>query len=281
MKVFSLISDIKAFLHSQKQLNLTIGFVPTMGALHQGHISLIERAKKENDLCVCSIFINPIQFNNPDDFKRYPVQSDADRYVLEKAACDVLFCPDNNEMYPSPINEKYDFGLLDKVMEGASRQGHFNGVAIVVKRFFEIIEPGNAYFGEKDFQQLQIISSLVKQEKLPVNIVPCPIIRDYDGMALSSRNALLSENERKIAPKIASVLKECSALANNNSVIQLKSYVKSKINDVLEFKLDYFEIADATSLIPINSWAESDNIRAFIAVFIDKVRLIDNIKIIL
>lgn len=281
MKVFSHIPDIKEFLHSQKKLNHSIGFVPTMGALHQGHLSLIERAKKENEVCTCSIFVNPIQFNNPEDLTRYPIQTDKDLNMLEKQGCDVVFCPDNNEMYPQPVTKKYDFGALEKVMEGASRPGHFNGVAIVVKRLFEIIEPDNAYFGEKDFQQLQIIRFLVKNEKIPVNIVPCPIIRDYDGLALSSRNALLSEHDRRIAPEIAAVLKECSTLAGELSVIELKAFVCTKISGFPEFRPDYFEIADEDTLQPVNSWADSKNIRAFIAVYLNKVRLIDNIRIIL
>jgi len=281
MKTYSTIPEIKAFLNTQKMQNLTVGFVPTMGALHQGHISLIERAKKENDLCVCSIFVNPIQFNNPDDFNRYPVRTEKDITMLIAAGCDVLFNPDKAEMYPAPVNSKYNFGELEKVMEGAYRPGHFNGVAIVVKRLFEIIEPDNAYFGEKDYQQLQIIKSLVKKEKIPVNIVPCPIIRDVDGLALSSRNALLPAHERAVAPKIAAILNECSSLARHMSVSEVKSYVQSKIMAISEFKLDYFEIAEAATLQPVCVWNESDHIRAFIAVYLDKVRLIDNVRIFL
>lgn len=261
--------------------NLTVGFVPTMGALHQGHISLIKKAKKENDLCVCSIFVNPIQFNNPDDFKRYPVQMEKDIPMLKDAGCDVLFKPDKNEMYPVPVDTKYDFGELEKVMEGAFRPGHFNGVAIVVKRLFEIIKPDKAYFGEKDYQQLQIIKMLVKKEKIPVTIVPCQIIRDADGLALSSRNALLSGHERAVAPKIAAILNECSSLAHQMSVPEVKSYIQSKIAAIPEFKLDYFEIADATTLQPVSTWDESSQLRAFIAVYLDNVRLIDNVRIFL
>lgn len=281
MKTYSTISEIKAFLHTQQIQNLTVGFVPTMGALHHGHISLIERAKKENDLCVCSIFVNPIQFNNPDDFKRYPVQTEKDILKLKDAGCDVLFSPDKDEMYPVPVDTKYDFGELEKVMEGAFRPGHFNGVAIVVKRLFEIIEPDKAYFGEKDYQQLQIIRMLVKKENIPVTIVPCQIIRDADGLALSSRNALLSGHERAVAPKIAAIINECSSLAPQMSVPEVKSYVQSKIRAVPEFKLEYFEIADGTTLQPVCAWSESDHIRAFIAVYLHNVRLIDNVRIFL
>ncbi|HNW69541.1 MAG TPA: pantoate--beta-alanine ligase [Bacteroidales bacterium] len=281
MKIYSTIPEIKAFLTTQKMQNLTVGFVPTMGALHNGHISLIERAKKENDLCVCSIFVNPIQFNNPDDFKRYPVRTEKDIVMLKNAGCDVLFNPDKSEMYPAPVDAKYDFGAIEKVMEGAFRPGHFNGVAIVVKRLFEIIEPDKAYFGEKDYQQLQIIKMLVKKEEIPVTIVPCPIIRDADGLALSSRNALLSAHERSVAPKIAAILNECSSLAHQMSVAELKSFVQSKIMAVPEFKVEYFEIADGTTLQPVSAWSESDHIRAFIAVYLHNVRLIDNVRIFL
>jgi pantoate--beta-alanine ligase len=281
MKTFSTIPETKAFLNTQRMQNLTVGFVPTMGALHQGHISLIERAKKENGLCACSIFVNPIQFNNPEDFKRYPIRTEKDITMLKEAGCDMLFYPGMDEMYPAPVTFKYDFGELENVMEGAFRPGHFNGVAIVVKRLFEIIEPDNAYFGEKDYQQLQIIKSLVQKENIPVTIVPCPIIRDVDGLALSSRNALLSAHEREVAPKIAAILSECSPLARTMSVQEVKSYVQSKIAAIPEFKLDYVEIADAATLRPVNDWNESDHIRAFIAVYLDKVRLIDNVRIFL
>jgi len=281
MYIFSKIENVKDFLRKQKKSGLSIGFVPTMGALHQGHISLIERAKKENDICVCSIFVNPLQFNNPGDFSRYPIQTDIDLKILNEKGCDVVFCPDNKEMYPKPVTKKYDFGMLDKVMEGASRPGHFNGVAVVVNRLFKIIQPDRAYFGEKDYQQLQIIISLVMQEKSHVKIVPCPIIRDHDGLALSSRNALLSKHEREIVPLIAATLRECILLAKNSDVNDVKFFVREKISAIPELKLDYFEVADETTLQPVNNWSDSKNIRAFIAVYVGKVRLIDNMKFIL
>ena len=281
MYIFSKIENVKDFLHKQKQLGHSIGFVPTMGALHQGHISLIERAKKENDICVCSIFVNPLQFNNPGDFNRYPIQTNKDQEILSEKGCDVVFCPDNKEMYPKPVTKKYDFGMLDKVMEGASRPGHFNGVAIVVSRLFNIIQPDRAYFGEKDYQQLQVIISLVRQEKSHVKIVPCPIIRDHDGLALSSRNALLSKHEREVVPLIAAILKECILLAKDSDVNRVKFFVREKISANPELKLDYFEIADEATLQPVYNWTDSKNIRAFIAVYVGKVRLIDNMKFIL
>ncbi len=279
MRVFSYITDLKDFLQSQKQAQRTIGFVPTMGALHAGHLSLIEKAKSENDICVCSIFVNPIQFNNPEDLKKYPVQTDKDMGMLREQGCDVVFCPDNKEMYPDAVKEKYDFGPLERVMEGAFRPGHFNGVAVVVKRLFDIVTPDKAYFGEKDFQQLQIIRSLVKQEKLPVTIVPCPIVRDTDGLALSSRNALLPPEHRRIAPQIAALLRECALLAGELSIEGLKAYARQKIAATPEFVLDYFEIAAEETLQPIETWVDAKKIRAFIAVYLGKVRLIDNIEI--
>lgn len=279
MRVFSYITDLKEFLQSHRQLQRSIGFVPTMGALHAGHLSLIEKARSENDICVCSIFVNPIQFNNPEDLKKYPVQTDKDLDMLADQGCDVVFCPDKNEMYPEAVHNTYDFGQLDKVMEGAFRPGHFNGVAIVVKRLFDIVEPDTAYFGEKDFQQLQIIRSLVIQEKLPVTIVPCPIVRAADGLALSSRNALLPPEHRRIAPQIATLMQECALLAGELSVEGLKAYARQKIDARPEFVLDYFEIAAEETLQPIDTWADAKKIRAFIAVYLGKVRLIDNIQI--
>jgi pantoate--beta-alanine ligase len=262
-------------------MSLSVGFVPTMGALHQGHLSLIEKACRENDKTVCSIFVNPIQFNNKDDFEKYPVQSEKDIEMLKNAGCDMVFVPSVNEMYPEPVTDLFDFGMLDKVMEGASREGHFNGVAIVVKKLLEIIEPDKAYFGEKDFQQLQIIKYLVKTNHLQAEIVSCPIIREPDGLAMSSRNIRLSALYREIAPQIYKTLMKCSNLAPSYTVQEVKSLFFSEISLFPEFRLDYFEIADETTLQPIINWTESKNPRAFVAVFLGNVRLIDNMKIIL
>jgi pantoate--beta-alanine ligase len=281
MKVFSKIKDVKDYISSLRKFSLSVGFVPTMGALHQGHLSLIEKASRDNKITICSIFVNPIQFNNKDDFEKYPVQSEKDMEMLEKAGCDIVFIPAVGEMYPEPVKDLYDFGMLDKVMEGAFREGHFNGVAIVVKKLFEIIQPQKAYFGEKDFQQLQIIKYLVNTNNLTVEIVSCPIIRESDGLAMSSRNIRLTAGQREIAPQIYKALKKCSNLAANHTVQEIKSLFISEISQFPEFRLDYFEIAEEATLQPIDKWTESINPRAFVAIVIGNVRLIDNMKIIL
>ncbi|HFB61616.1 MAG TPA: pantoate--beta-alanine ligase, partial [Bacteroidetes bacterium] len=197
MKKFTTIKETKEYLSGQKAAGKTIGFVPTMGALHEGHLELMRRARKENDLLVVSIFVNPIQFNNPDDLKKYPRTLEDDMEKLKSVDCNVLFAPDAAEMYPEKVTTQYDFGELDKVMEGKFRPGHFNGVAVVVKKLFDIVQPHRAYFGEKDFQQLAIIKKLVEMENIPVEIVPCPIVRDPAGLAMSSRNRLLTPEQRK------------------------------------------------------------------------------------
>ena len=279
MQIFTQINDIQTALGFLKNETLSIGFVPTMGALHEGHLSLIEKAQTENDIVVCSIFVNPVQFNNKEDFDKYPVQDEVDIALLKKNGCDVLFIPSVKEMYPETPNESFSFGQLENVMEGAFRPGHFNGVAIVVKKLFEIIKPDKAYFGEKDFQQLMIIQALVKQLNLDIEIVPCPIIREADGLAMSSRNVRLTEHQRKIAPQIYALLKHCVEHAAIASVAEVKEEFIAKISAFPEFKLDYFEIADENSLQPISSWEDSKSPRAFAAIFMDNVRLIDNMKI--
>lgn len=281
MKAYSSIIDLKDYLSSLKEKSLTLGFVPTMGALHQGHLSLIEKASQENDVVISSIFVNPIQFNNKEDFDKYPIQSEKDIEMLEKAGCDIVFAPSVAEMYPEPSKQVYDFGMFDKVMEGAFREGHFNGVAIVVKRLFDIVGPDKAYFGEKDFQQLQIIRHLVKTLHMSIEIVPCPIIREADGLAMSSRNMRLTEAERALAPLIYRALRECTQEMKGKSVTEIKAFFVSEMSKFPEFRLDYFEIAEETTVQPIKSLSESENPRAFVAVFLGNVRLIDNMKIIL
>jgi len=279
MQIFTKINDIKAAITLLKSKKIRIGFVPTMGALHNGHLSLISKANAENDITVCSIFVNPVQFNNTEDFEKYPVQNDKDIELLRYSGCEIVFIPTVKEMYPEPPNEKFNFGTLEDVMEGAFRPGHFNGVAIVVKKLFEIITPDSAYFGEKDFQQLMIIKSLVKQLNLHIEIVSCPIIRESDGLAMSSRNIRLTEHQRKIAPEIHALLKKCADHSMEFSLEQVKSEFVRSIEAIPEFRLDYFEIADEGNLQPISNWSDSDTPRAFVAIFMDKVRLIDNMKI--
>jgi pantoate--beta-alanine ligase len=280
MKVFEKIVDTTNFAVSQKQNNKSIGFVPTMGALHEGHLELMRQAKKENDLLVVSIFVNPIQFNNPSDLKKYPRDFNQDKALLEEVGCDVLFAPEVNEMYPKEVSKSYNFGDLEKVMEGAFRAGHFNGVAVVVEKLFDIVKPDRAYFGEKDFQQLAIIQKMVELEKLDVKISPCPTIRETDGLAMSSRNERLTEDERKIAPFIRQTLTDAKKKSSTLTPDEIRLFVENSFADQAEFELEYFEIADDKTLQPVSNWSESQGIVGFIAAYLGKVRLIDNIRFI-
>jgi pantoate--beta-alanine ligase len=277
MLVFTQIAQLKQFL--KEKGTKTIGFVPTMGALHKGHVSLIEEAKKNVDITICSIFVNPIQFNDKKDLEKYPRPLESDIRILESASCDVLFNPTAAEVYPDGKHEllSLDFGILDKVMEGAFRPGHFKGVAIVVKRLFEIVEPDYAYFGEKDYQQLAIIKSMVKQLNLSVKIVGCPIIREANGLAMSSRNTLLNSEEKNIASKISMVLFLAKKKSAHLTVHELKEFVKSEINKTQSMRLEYFEIADAETLAPVFDWEKGKKLVGCIAVYVGNTRLIDNI----
>jgi pantoate--beta-alanine ligase len=273
----SKISQVKEFLKSHR--GETQGFVPTMGALHEGHLELVRQARRENDLVSCSIFVNPIQFNNPEDLEKYPRTLEEDLRMLEGAGCDLVLVPSVEEMYPAPVNKKYDFGELETVMEGKFRPGHFNGVAVVVKKLFEIMEPSSSYFGEKDFQQLRVIQTLVAMESLPVSIVPCPTVRESDGLAMSSRNRRLSKDERAIAPLIYLVLSEVSKQAGKTPVDELKQWAVTQLSGS-GFVVDYFEIASANTLRPVTQWDDTDPSRAFVACFLGNVRLIDNMELI-
>ena len=255
----------------------SVGFVPTMGALHQGHLSLIRQAREESDIVVVSIFVNPTQFNDQKDLERYPRNLDEDIALLKTVSCDILFAPAVEDVYPEPDNRVFDFGLLDKVMEGAHRPGHFNGVAQVVSRLFEFIRPDKAFFGQKDFQQLVIVRDLVRQLNLGTDIVPCPIVREPDGLAMSSRNRLLTETQRKSAPLIAKTLLESCNFAKNNSVTETLNFVKGKIQDDENLKLEYFQIVDGNTLQSVDNWQESNYIVGCIAVYIGEIRLIDNV----
>jgi pantoate--beta-alanine ligase len=277
LKHFPNISEVKAFLKAHEGIGS--GFVPTMGALHKGHLELVKRARRENVLATCSIFVNPIQFNNPEDLKKYPRTLEEDLRLLESAGCDMVFVPTVGEMYPEPVTKKYDFGLLEQVMEGKSRPGHFNGVAVVVKKLFEIMEPDKAYFGEKDYQQLRIIQALVGMESLPVQIVPCPTIREGDGLAMSSRNRRLTEAERRVAPEIFNALKAVKEQAGQVPAAELKQWASDRISG-FGMVIDYFEIAEAETLQPVDEWKPGVPVRAFVACFLGNVRLIDNMEII-
>ncbi|MBW7847307.1 MAG: pantoate--beta-alanine ligase [Bacteroidales bacterium] len=279
MKTFQTISGLRSALQPLRNEELSIGFVPTMGALHQGHLELMRRAKSENDILVVSIFVNPIQFNNPEDLEKYPRLPELDAHLLETVDCDFLFAPTVEEMYPEPDHSNYDFGVLGQVMEGAFRPGHFNGVAIVVRKLFEITEPNRAYFGEKDFQQLAIIQQLVKMLQLSVEIVPCPIVRESDGLAMSSRNMRLAKEERSVAPKIHQILKKAASLKNVLSPEEMRRYVWDKLSLEPAFSIDYVEVADDRMLQPVKHWNEVGGAVIFVALFLGQVRLIDNQRI--
>lgn len=279
MKVFNFIVDVQRFVEEKHNLGLKVGFVPTMGALHEGHLSLINRAKKDNDIVVCSVFVNPIQFNNPADLEKYPRTPEKDIEKLEQAGCDAVFMPTAEEMYPNKVEDHYDFGDLERVMEGACRPGHFNGVAIVVRKLFEIVTPNRAYFGEKDFQQLAIINKMVSDLNMNLEIVPCPIIRENDGLAMSSRNVRLNEAERAIAPKIFATLNDSITKKDVMSPAEMKNYALKKYAEIKEFDVEYVEITDEINLKSIENWDECDHARIFVALQLGPVRLIDNVRI--
>ena len=280
MKVYNTINGIQSEILKEREKGSTIGFVPTMGALHNGHLSLLEASVKDNDISVCSIFVNPIQFNNLRDLEKYPRTLDEDCRKLEKAGCAIVFTPSVEEMYPEgEVKESYDFGPLEHVMEGAHRPGHFKGVGIVVKRLFEICLPDKTYFGEKDFQQLMIIRALVKNENIPVEVIGCPIIREEDGLAMSSRNIRLSKDERKVAPEIYKGLQYVKQQFGKEPSSVVLKLVTDKLNALSGMKVEYLQLAEEDSLMPVNSWNEAEKLRVFIAAYLGNVRLIDNLKI--
>jgi len=279
MKITKTIQETKETIKRAKSQGLSTGFVPTMGALHKGHLELIKRAKAENDFVSCSIFVNPIQFNKKEDLKNYPRKIEDDINKLKELGCDLVFNPSVEEMYPEPDNTKYDFGNLEKVMEGKHRPGHFNGVAVVVKKLFNIIEPDKSYFGEKDFQQLAIIKALTKKLNLAVEIVPCPTIRELDGLAMSSRNSRLTRDEREIAPMIYQALKNVNKTASEKSVNELKKNFNESIAKYPKMKIEYFEISNIDDLSSVKEFQKGKKYVACTAVFLGNVRLIDNIII--
>jgi len=271
------ISETKNIIQEQISKGKTIGFVPTMGALHEGHLVLIRKAASENDFVVVSIFVNPIQFNNPEDLAKYPRTLEEDIQKLEGTGCSLVFAPSADEMYPEPDLTEFDFGQLDKVMEGKFRPGHFKGVAIVVKRLFEIVNPHKAYFGEKDFQQLAIIKKMVSMFQMPVQIVPCPIVRESDGLAMSSRNARLSLEERAEAPVIYKVL---SGIKENYSWFipdGIKQLVTGEIQESRYFRVEYVDVVDTETLLPFEDWQDAEHAVVCVAAYLGGVRLIDNI----
>lgn len=278
MKLISTIKDLKSLLDECRAAGKTVGLVPTMGALHQGHASLVERAVKENDIVVVSVFVNPTQFNDKNDLKNYPRTLDADCALLEKIGADITFAPSVEEMYPTEDTRQFSFAPIDTVMEGACRPGHFNGVAQIVSKLFYAVEPDKAYFGEKDFQQLAIIREMVRQLDLKLEIVGCPIVREADGLAMSSRNTLLTADERQRALTISRALFDSLDYAAGNSLAATKTFVEEKINSTPGLELEYYQIVDGNTLQEINEWSDSDYVMGCIALFCGKIRLIDNIK---
>lgn len=278
MKIVNSIQELKRYLAEERQHNKQIGFVPTMGALHNGHLSLVKRCVEENDVCVVSIFVNPTQFNDKNDLATYPRTLDKDSALLEPTGCDYVFAPTEAEMYPEPDTRTFDFGTVSAVMEGARRPGHFNGVAQIVSKLFYAVEPDNAYFGEKDFQQIAVIRAMVKQLNIPVKINACPILREEDGLALSSRNVRLTHEQRQKAPLIARTLKESTNFAAGKSVQEVIDYVVNTINADPVMRVEYYEIVDGYTMESIKNWSDTTYPVGCITVYCGDVRLIDNIK---
>jgi len=273
--------EIKIFLNNEKNNGKIIGFVPTMGALHNGHLSLVEQCKLQADICVVSIFVNPTQFNDPEDFKRYPKRDKQDLEMLQQMNVDVVFMPTVEEMYPQKDMRIFSFGHLEKVMEGKFRPGHFNGVAQIVSKLFEIVEPHKAFFGLKDYQQYHIVKALVKRymNNLNIEIIGCPIVREDDGLAMSSRNLLLSAEERKNAIVLYRTLEKVKEFLTNKSIEEVKEFAQKTINNEPNMKLEYFEIVDGNNLLPITDLSDSENVVACVAAYCGKIRLIDNMSI--
>jgi len=281
MKIFNKKLELQHFLNSFNQEKKSVGLVPTMGALHQGHLSLIKKAIEDNDQVVVSIFVNPTQFNNTEDLEKYPRNLEKDIATIQTLSDNIaIFAPAISEMYEgAPTSGNYDFQGLDKVMEGAFRPGHFQGIATIVEKLFRLVHPTRAYFGEKDYQQILIIKSMVSQKKLPVTLVPCPIIREASGLAMSSRNQRLSAEGREKASFIYKVLQEVKEHFTTDSFPDLEIFVKEQFAKKPEFEVEYFLIVDENTLQQTYEKKEHTPYRAFIAVYIEGVRLIDNLAL--
>ena len=278
MKLVHTIQELRAELDIQRKAGKKIGLVPTMGALHEGHASLVRRAVAENEIVVVSDFVNPTQFNDKNDLLKYPRTLEADCELLEKEGAAYVFAPSVEEVYPEPDTRQFSYAPLDTVMEGKYRPGHFNGVCQIVSKLFMMVEPDKAYFGEKDFQQLAIIREMVKQMNFPLEIVGCPIVREADGLALSSRNARLSEKERRQALNISKTLFASKEYATSHTVEETQKFVEDSIAASEGLELEYFELVDGTTLQKISTWDETDYAVGCITVYCGEVRLIDNIK---
>ena len=280
MKVFKTKKELKRYFKGYSSKNFTIGFVPTMGALHNGHLSLVKESVDNNEITVASIFVNPTQFNKKEDLENYPRTLESDLTLLQSVSCDIAFIPTTEEIYSNTVSSNhFEFDGLEIQMEGKYREGHFNGVGTIVKKLFEIVTPTNAYFGEKDFQQLQIIRKMVQKNHLPVSVIGCPTFREKNGLAMSSRNQLLSEKEKEEGAIIYETLCEVKELINNKAIEKINSWVGEQFDKNPLFELEYFVIADEENLTPALTISPNKNYRAFIAVHADKVRLIDTMAL--
>lgn len=277
MKIIKTVAALRTAINELKSQQKTIGFVPTMGALHQGHLSLIRCSETENNATVVSIFVNPTQFNNPDDLQKYPRTLETDLEKMSENVVDIVFLPSEQEIYPEKDTRTFKLGGLDNVMEGKFRPGHFNGVAQVVSKLFEMVTPDRAYFGRKDFQQLAVIKHLTKHYQWPVQIVGCPIVRESDGLAMSSRNMRLTAEQRRSAPKISQTLFEAQKKWPKTSAGNLKQWIKNEINRDKNLTVEYIEIVNSETLQSVDKPTANQNITACIAVFAGSVRLIDNV----
>lgn len=278
MEIIRTVELLRKRVKEEKQHGRSVGLVPTMGALHAGHISLIDRARADNDIVVVSVFVNPTQFNNPDDLRTYPRTEEADCEKLATAGVDFAFIPSIEEVYPEPDNRVFDLGPVAEVMEGPMRPGHFNGVAQIVSKLFAMVEPDKAYFGEKDFQQIAVIRRMVELEGFKLQIIDCPIKREDDGLAMSSRNVRLTAEQRAIAPNIARTLNASIEYAKDHTVAETKQHVIDTINSFPQMEVEYYEIVDALTMQPINNWQDTGQAVGCITVYCGEVRLIDNIK---
>lgn len=281
MLIFNKKSDLSAFLSPLIKQNKSIGFVPTMGALHQGHLSLLKNSLSENDVTVMSIFVNPTQFNNAEDLDKYPRTLDRDVQIMQDLSNKIIvYAPEVADIYEgNTVSENFDYDGLENQMEGKHRPGHFDGVGTIVKRLFEIVQPNKAYFGEKDFQQLQIVKKLVSKHNIPVEVIGCPIHREANGLAMSSRNERLSESAREKAAVIYQILKKAKDFFQSHSAEETTTFVENEFEKHPEFQLEYFEIADEATLLPVSDKESNKKYRGFIAIFIENIRLIDNISL--
>lgn len=280
MEVINSIAELRDKLNVCRAENKTIGLVPTMGALHEGHASLVDRSVKENDITVVSIFLNPTQFNDKSDLERYPRTLEADCALLKEHGCTYVFAPSVEEIYPEPDTRHFSYPPTDSVMEGAMRPGHFNGVCQIVSKLFSYVEADRAYFGEKDYQQIAVIRRMKEDLGFKIEIVPCPVVREESGLALSSRNTLLTDDERALAANIYRVMKESKQWISTKTIKEVHNYVVNTLNAIEGLEVEYYSIVDGTTLADISSWNDAENVVGCITVFCGHtpIRLIDHIR---